>query len=344
MARSGDDEEDLDGILDSALDEFDIVPVADVPSLRNASCASETQTDRNPSHASVGANLEQGCAVGPGERAALEHTSCNSETRENNDEGVRAYEDAIKKLNELKSAGQMGEDKGCADEEEDLKLVEDFLKSLSTQFESMGLPREGEHKPGDAIPDDLSRELAALFSGADMSVEDPALPADEVDDGAATMNSGRIRGSDGASRGEPSSSSAATNADSGGAIGPEFEKIVESVVGELLSKEVLKGPMEEMRVAYEQWLPENESTLTATDCERYRKQNAIVGRICALYESGDDSPSAVMNLLQEMQDTGAPPSDVIRQLGDCDDSLSQNGSGPGGPLADLEKLAKCPVQ
>jgi peroxin-19 len=342
MARSVDEEEDLDGILDSALDEFDDVPVAGVSSLRNSSCSSETQNERNPGPVSVSTEIEQVCATGPGDRDAPED-SRSSETRENNDEGVRAYEDALKKLNELKS-GNVGEEESRADEEEDLKLVEDFLKSLSTQFESMGVPRDGEHTSDDAIPEDLSRELAALFSGAAMSGDDAAFPADEAGDGAATMNNGHSRDSNGASRGVPSSLPIASASESGGAIGPEFEKIVESVVGELLSKDVLKGPMEEMRVAYEQWLPENESTLTATDCERYRKQNAIVGKICALYESGNDNPSAVMNLLQEMQDTGAPPSEVIRQLGDSDDSVSQNGSGPGGPLADLEKLAKCPVQ
>jgi hypothetical protein len=51
-----------------------------------------------------------------------------------------------------------------------------------------------------------------------------------------------------------------------------------------------------------------------------------------------------MGLLQEMQDTGAPPGEVIRRLGEDQNGGSDSSPSVGGPLGDLEKLAKCPVQ
>jgi hypothetical protein len=344
MSQPEDEEDDLDGILDSALDEFDIGPITDSPARGTAGPSSQPSEEITAATA-VESGPKRSTTDQRGREAIAHRNGDGGQTNDN--EGVRAFENALKKLEELHAAPDGG---GAGvkptEEEEDLRLVEDFLKSLSSQFENVGPAPDGQGASQDAISDDLSRELAALFSGSEFTDGGPDIPgagrgvgtAVPISDGATSGS-----GATAASVCREPSTPAAAGAVGSGPVGPEFEKIVESVVGELLSKEVLKGPMQEMRLAYEQWLPENESSLNALESRRYRKQQAIVGKICALYESGNDSPSSVMTLLQEMQDTGAPPSEVIRQLGDSEEADSV-GAMPSGPLGDLEKLAKCPVQ
>lgn len=132
--------------------------------------------------------------------------------------------------------------------------------------------------------------------------------------------------------------------------------MVESIVGEILAEDVLREPMEQMRVAFSDWLPENRGSLPAADAARYDKQADIVGRICKEYERGNTQTAHVMALLQEMHDTGAPPPEVMSQLGGQEgaegaaagiDGLGAVGMGAGeragdGGEGDLPQ--DCPVQ
>lgn len=114
--------------------------------------------------------------------------------------------------------------------------------------------------------------------------------------------------------------------ETGDAIGqvpeaPEVEKLVESIVGTLLSEDVLKGPMLQMREAYAEWLPAHRASLTEEEVGRYSRQEKLVGEICQRYEKGGDSGD-IMELLSKMQETGAPPDEVMQRV-------SEKGEGEG---------------
>lgn len=106
------------------------------------------------------------------------------------------------------------------------------------------------------------------------------------------------------------------------------EKLVESIVGHLLSEDVLKEPMLLMRQAYNEWLPKNETKLSENDLKRYKKQKSLVDQICEHYEKGA-GVTEIMELLSFMQETGAPPDEVMNQLsrdGSMDGFLQRLGA------------------
>lgn len=110
---------------------------------------------------------------------------------------------------------------------------------------------------------------------------------------------------------------------------PNMEKLVESIVGHLVSEDVLKSPMLQMRAAYAEWLPKHAEELSEEELGRYGKQQELVEEICKRYENGADS-GTIMELLSKMQETGSPPADVMKGL---------SGEGENGDMAGLPGMA-----
>lgn len=334
---------DLDNILDSALAEFDVGPArrsCDDVTPCGRENGSATSAEAKPGVQPAGgltcseaepnqAASDAKCSVKVDGGAPKTHVPPEDER------AVKAFEEALKSLDNINVDEEFGSD-GKFTEEEDLKLVEEFMKSLGAELEKAGMPGDvgpsNEGQAGSATTSgDVSRELESLFGGTEAFSEHRARHA--------TSNVDSIN--------RPES---AGPVDAGGV---EFEKIVETVVGELLSKDVLKGPMEQMRDAYARWLPEREDKLSSAELTRFRKQRVIVERICATFERTDCKTADILNLLQEMQDTGAPPAEVMRQIGDDEttgngsSSSSGHGASNGERVdvnAELDKLANCPVQ
>lgn len=99
---------------------------------------------------------------------------------------------------------------------------------------------------------------------------------------------------------------------------PIVERLVESIVGHLLSADVLKQPMRQMRVAYAQWLPK-QTSLTDDQRRKYERQQQLIHDICQKYERGA-STTEIMQSLADMQETGEIPDGVMSQL-DTDGAL-----------------------
>ena len=89
--------------------------------------------------------------------------------------------------------------------------------------------------------------------------------------------------------------------------------MLESLLGTLLSKDVLYEPLRELRDLYPAWLRENKSH---ENYENYDKQKEIVINICAIFEAPDHKSKSddIYKLLCDMQDTGAPPSAIIETM------------------------------
>lgn len=268
MASNSDDD-DLDEILDTALDAFDV---------------------------NTGVSVEKGDAEASAERVGTEEEDAPQPAVDGAQaNAIRAFEEVLRKLDVEDENNGAQQDKNT--DAADLKLVEEFMKSLESQFEKMGVIPDG-NTPG--ITNVTGREAAAGSS----STIAPSAPSD-----------------------------AATN----------FEKVVESMVGQLLSKEVLKGPMLQMRESFAKWLPANERKLEESERERYKMQQRIVIDICKEYEQGGDT-SKVMELLTKMQESGAPPPEIMNELASDKDASDDADTQPAIP-PELESLAsQCPVQ
>lgn len=254
------EDEELDDILDGALDAFD-----DVQDITSAASKAKS---------SAGADVVQGITHN---QRRKEETVSNSPF--GTDEANKALEEALDSLKEL-GIGQDQEKEDVVDQ--DMKLVEEFLTSLSSSF-------------------------------AGSNAQNPV-------------------------NGQSANASAPSETESARNTAPEMEKLVDTIVGQLLSEDVLKYPMMQMRTAYEEWLPENASSLTKEEKERYTVQKQLVDQICEKYNAKADS-SEIMDLLSKMQDTGSPPEAVLKKI----DSASTPSSAVETP--DVDKLVEmCPMQ
>lgn len=236
------DDDELDGILDGALQEFQTVQ----------------QTTPPPKTATKNA-VEQICAPKT-EAHAINPTPTN-------DTSAPDLESALSALKQL-GVEPMRDEKDV--NEADMKLVEEFMSSLSTSLAGGGVAEAG--------------------------------------------------------------SSARTGA------APQMEHFVESIVGELLSEDVLRAPMLQMRTAYAEWMATNESSLSTADRTRFKTQQKLVEEICEKYEKKAGTEE-IMGLLSQMQQTGAPPEMVLSKLD------GEGGRGEGMQAAELEKMGEmCEMQ
>ncbi|KAL8024685.1 putative pex19 protein [Plasmopara halstedii] len=94
----------------------------------------------------------------------------------------------------------------------------------------------------------------------------------------------------------------------------DFQELVDGMMQQLLSKDVMYDPMKQICERYPEWLADKEMLLEKKDYERYGKQYQYFQRIVATYESEPDNFARLSELMQEMQETGQPPSEIIKDL------------------------------
>jgi len=96
--------------------------------------------------------------------------------------------------------------------------------------------------------------------------------------------------------------------------------MMEGMMQSLMSKDLLYPPMKELLEKFPDWLADNRTKLSDEDFEKYNKQYDITKAICELFEQEhSDMDRAtktknfekIMELMQEMQNLGHPPKDLV---------------------------------
>lgn len=144
----------------------------------------------------------------------------------------------------------------------------------------------------------------------------------------------------------------------GGGEGGEgaFGDMLGGIMRQLASKEVLYQPLKEMHDNYPKWWDDHGSKVTEEkERNRLKLQQDIVGKICAKFEDpsySDDSESdraVITQLMDEMQETGAPPDEIMSNVADGSipgglDGLGLGGLG-GGKMPEMpENMPECNQQ
>ncbi|XP_057713696.1 peroxisomal biogenesis factor 19 isoform X2 [Corythoichthys intestinalis] len=104
--------------------------------------------------------------------------------------------------------------------------------------------------------------------------------------------------------------------------------IMQSIMQNLLSKEVLYPSLKEITTKYPEWLEANRSSLSPEDVQRYEQQARIMSEICQRFEKEEDGDKVfegIMDLMQQLQDLGQPPKELA-------------GDAPPGLNFDLDSL------
>mmetsp|Transcript_6595 Transcript_6595/g.9627 ORF Transcript_6595/g.9627 Transcript_6595/m.9627 type:complete len:296 (-) Transcript_6595:283-1170(-) len=94
----------------------------------------------------------------------------------------------------------------------------------------------------------------------------------------------------------------------------DFDSVMNSMMQQLLSKEIMYEPIKEITEKYPDWLAENERKLDPEEYKKYGTQYQYMQKIVAVFESEPDNFERLTTLLTEMQAYGQPPSDIIKEL------------------------------
>ncbi|TFK18847.1 Pex19-domain-containing protein [Coprinopsis marcescibilis] len=106
----------------------------------------------------------------------------------------------------------------------------------------------------------------------------------------------------------------------GGENDSELAGFLESMMGQLMSKEILYEPLKELADSFPPYLANPPQQLSSEDRTRYEKQLACVTRIVTVFESStysDTNPESnkqIVDLMSEMQSYGSPPSELMGPL------------------------------
>ncbi|NWY07784.1 PEX19 factor, partial [Nothoprocta ornata] len=111
--------------------------------------------------------------------------------------------------------------------------------------------------------------------------------------------------------------------------------LMQNIMQNLLSKEVLYPSLKEITEKYPEWLRLHRGRLSPEQYDKYREQHSIMGKICEQFEAERPTDGeaehrarfeAVLDLMQQLQDLGHPPKELA-------------GESPPGLNVDLEGLS-----
>merc|ERR1719427_41405 len=102
----------------------------------------------------------------------------------------------------------------------------------------------------------------------------------------------------------------------------------------LLSKDLLYPSLKEIKDKYPAWFEAHGAKLPSADLEKYKRQEAVVCKLCGLFEGEreDDSDHVkkertlqIVTLMEEMQTYGHPPADMMENIV-CGDNNNEGGN------------------
>eukprot|EP00965_Chrysotila_dentata_P153358 5069173-Pleurochrysis_carterae.AAC.3 len=89
-----------------------------------------------------------------------------------------------------------------------------------------------------------------------------------------------------------------------------FDGLLDNLVGQLLSKDVMVEPLRLLHEEFPRYLQTHRATLAPEDLQRCTKQQAVVAKILRAYEENPEDTDTVAQLMQEMQQYGPPPTEI----------------------------------
>ncbi|XP_039141725.1 peroxisome biogenesis protein 19-2-like [Dioscorea cayenensis subsp. rotundata] len=94
----------------------------------------------------------------------------------------------------------------------------------------------------------------------------------------------------------------------------DMESIMDTVMQQLLSKDILHEPMKEIGERYPKWLEEHKDGLSKEEYGRYHQQYELILKLNEAFEHEPDNFNNIVDLMQKMQECGQPPDDIVQEL------------------------------
>ncbi len=172
---------------------------------------------------------------------------------------------------------------------------------------------------GDAADGGSVEETLASLARSAEGLNAQAGPGDPNDEALSELikQLGGMVGADGAVGAPPAAGGGAPSSAAGGEDDKALDGLLDNLVGQLLSKDVMLEPMQHLHAEFPRFLAEKGPSLPADDLARYRKQQQIVSEIVAAYSAAgsDGGTERVAELMQQMQQCGPPPAEIAGASG-----------------------------
>jgi len=93
-----------------------------------------------------------------------------------------------------------------------------------------------------------------------------------------------------------------------------MDSIVQTMMQQLLSKEILHEPMKDIVEKYPKWLEDNKDKISKEEYERYNNQLELMVKLIEVYENDPENMTKIFDIMQNMQECGQPPSDLVQDI------------------------------
>ena len=121
---------------------------------------------------------------------------------------------------------------------------------------------------------------------------------------------------------------------------PDMKATFDQMMSQMLSKEAVLPPLLKMKEGFPKYLEDNQEKLLESpeELDRYNSQLEAIEEIVKMYEDAEAakvevSPEQATDALNRLQELGAPPKELLDQIG-----LGFPGGGEGMP--DMEEMMK----
>jgi peroxin-19 len=94
----------------------------------------------------------------------------------------------------------------------------------------------------------------------------------------------------------------------------DYNQIIDGMMRQLLSRELMYDPMKQVCKIYPKWLANAKAQLSDDEYTRYGTQYQYFQRIVAVFETEPDNYPRLMELMNDIQEYGQPPSEIIKEL------------------------------
>lgn len=132
----------------------------------------------------------------------------------------------------------------------------------------------------------------------------------------------------------------------------DFASVVDGMMRQLLSKDIMLVPMKAICDAFPEWLAVHGPELDRTQYESYGRMYQTFQKMDT-YETQPDNFPRLLELMQDMQECGNPPAEIIAKLApglqmgsDGLPMMMPNmgpGIGAGGAMPGLPQAAGCTI-
>mmetsp|Transcript_12404 Transcript_12404/g.19206 ORF Transcript_12404/g.19206 Transcript_12404/m.19206 type:complete len:302 (+) Transcript_12404:75-980(+) len=111
------------------------------------------------------------------------------------------------------------------------------------------------------------------------------------------------------------------------------DAIIDGMMQQLLTKELMYEPMKQVTEKFPQWLEEKKETLPKKEYEERCKQLEGLQALIRVYDTEPENTDKLIDLMKEVQEYGLPPTEIVTEIAP-DLELDEDGAPKINPIQD----------